>query len=118
MIINSSFDFIFGSLRYFITKCDRYYYKIRQLIYYKLLQNLLQIASGFVLRNVTVLLQFMTLLQNALILLQSTTVITNCDVYYKMCRYSYLQNSLLDLQAQVDIVVIKIEKYAKAISIR
>ena len=32
-----------------------------------------------------------TLLQNALgFLLQNATVITNCDVYYKMCRYTHL----------------------------
>ena len=44
---------------YFITNCDR---------------SLLQSASGF-------------LLQNATVLLQNATVITNCDVYYKLRQY-------------------------------
>ena len=52
-----------------------------------LLQNakaiLLQNASGFLQQNATVLLQ------NATISLQNATVITKCDVYYKMCRYTY-----------------------------
>ena len=44
---------------YFITKCDK---------------SLLQNASGF-------------LLQNATILLQNATVITKCNVYYKLWQY-------------------------------
>ena len=45
---------------YFITKCDR---------------SLLQNASGFLLQNLTVLLQ-------------NVTVITKCDVYYKLRQYT------------------------------
>ena len=45
---------------YFITKCDK---------------SLLQNVSGF-------------LLQNATVLLQNATIITKCDVYYKLRQYN------------------------------
>ena len=46
---------------------------MRQLFYYKRNKSLLQNASGF--------------------LVQTVTVITKCDVYYKMRRYNYkIQN--------------------------
>ena len=51
----------------FITKCDKCYYKVRQLF-------LLQSATAF-------------LLQSATILLQSATGITKCDDYYKVRQY-------------------------------
>ena len=44
----------------FITKCDKCYYKVRQLFYYKVRQ----------------------------VLLQSATVITKCDDYYKVRQYT------------------------------
>ena len=47
---------------YFVSKCDK---------------ALLQIASGF-------------LLQNATVLLQNATVITECDVYHKLQQYTVL----------------------------
>ena len=50
-----------------ISKCDSYFIKKRD-------RNLLQNASGF-------------LLQNATILLQNATVITKCDVHYKLQQY-------------------------------
>ena len=46
--INNDYVFIFGLLWHFITKCDRYYYKIPHLFYYKMqhlyyeMQQLLQ----------------------------------------------------------------------------
>ena len=52
----------------FITKCDR---------------NLLPSASGFLLKNTAVLLQ------NGTIWLQNATVITKCDVYYKLRLYRH-----------------------------
>ena len=52
----------------FITKCDR---------------SLLQSASGFLLKNATVLLQ------NGTIWLQNATVITKCDVCYKLRLYRH-----------------------------
>ena len=56
----------------FITKCDK---------------SLLQNVAGFLLRNATVLLQNTAVLQNTSILLLNATVITKCNVYYKMRRY-------------------------------
>ena len=50
-----------------ITKCDSYFITKRD-------RSLLQNASGF-------------LLQNATVLLQNATVITKCDVYYKLRQY-------------------------------
>ena len=50
---------------YFVTKCDR---------------SLLQIASGLLLQNATVLLQNATVIKNR------DDFITKCDSYYKMPR--------------------------------
>ena len=58
-LLQNATDIITKCDSYFITKCDR---------------SLLQNASGF-------------LLQNATILLQNATVITKCDVYYKLRQY-------------------------------
>ena len=58
-----------------------------QLFYLKKRQKLLQNESGFLLQNATVLLQ------NTIILLENATVITKCDVYYKLRRY--INNKLL-----------------------
>ena len=55
------------------------YYKMCQVFYYKMRQ-LLQNGSGFLLQNVTVLLQ-------------NETVITKCDVYYKL-RQCTLQQAV------------------------
>ena len=53
---NSSFCLIFGSLLYFITKCDRYYYRMKQLFYFtKCHKSLLQNMLGFSLQIVTVI---------------------------------------------------------------
>ena len=51
----------------FITKCDKCYYKVRQLFYYKVRQVLLQSATGITKCN---------------------NFITKCDDYYKVrqCR--------------------------------
>ena len=54
---------------WFIAKCDR-----------RLLQN----ASGFLLQNATVYYKMWQLLQIATILLENATLITKCDVYYKL----------------------------------
>ena len=64
--------FIFGSLWQFITKCDRYYYKIRQLFYYKMRHVFYQKMRQFY-HKMRQLLQITT------ILLQNATFITNCD---------------------------------------
>ena len=57
--VKSCYSLIFGSLWHFITKCDSY----------------IDAKSS------------KSLLLNASILLQNGTVITKCDVYYKMRRY-------------------------------
>ena len=59
-LLQNATDIITKCDSYFITKCDR---------------SLLQNTSGF-------------LLQNDIILLQNGTVITKCDVYYKLQQYS------------------------------
>ena len=57
-----------------ITKCDSYFITKRD-------RSLLQNASFFYYK-------MRQLLQNAAILLQNATVITKCDVYYKLRQYS------------------------------
>ena len=51
-------------------------YKMRQMLLQNATAILLQNASGF-------------LLQNATVLLENATVITKCDVYYKLRQYIY-----------------------------
>ena len=77
-LLQNATDIITKCDRYFITKCDK---------------SLLQNASGF-------------LLQNATVLLQNATVITKCDVYYKLRQYT--EDSLYDRKAcyRVEIVFI------------
>ena len=60
-------------MRHIIAKCDSYFTA-------KSDKHVLQNASGFLLQNAR------TVLQNTSILLQNATVITKCDVYYKMRR--------------------------------
>ena len=57
----------------FITKCDKCYYKVRQLFYYKVLQFYYKVRQ---------------VLQSVTILLQSATGITKCDDYYKVRQYT------------------------------
>ena len=65
-------------------------------VYYKMRQILLQNATAILLQNAREvyyqICQFFyykmqQLLQNATILLQDATVITKCDVYYKLRQY-------------------------------
>ena len=58
--LQNATDIITKCDSYFVTKCDR---------------SLLQNAQGF-------------LLQSATVLIQNATVITKCDVYYKMRQYN------------------------------
>ena len=51
----------------FITKCDKYYYKVRQLFYYKVRQVLLQSTTGIT---------------------KCDNFITKCDDYYKVQQYT------------------------------
>ena len=62
------YDSLLQNVTVFITKCDSYFITKRN-------RSLLQNASGFI-------------LQNATILLQNTTVITKCNVYYKLRQYT------------------------------
>ena len=64
-------------------------------VYYKMRQMLLQNATAILLQNATEVYYKMRqvfyykmrqLLQNATILLQNATVITKCDIYYKLLR--------------------------------
>ena len=57
------------------TKCDSYFIT-------KCYRSSLHNTSGFLLQNVTVLLQIST------ISLQNATVITKCDIYYKLRLYT------------------------------
>ena len=81
--INSSFDFIFGSLWYFITKCDSYFFT-------KFDKCLLQNVSGFFITKCN---SFMTIYYNCYKMhrfyYKNATVFTNCDDYYKMRRYNH-----------------------------
>ena len=74
---NSSSDFIFGSLRYVIAKCDRYCYKMGQLFYCKLHQKFI---TKFVRIFLTKCDSFIIICYNGFI--------TTCDVYYKIRRYN------------------------------
>ena len=66
----------------FITKCDKCYYKVRQLFYYKVRQ----------------------VLQSVTILLQSATGITKCDDYYKVRQYKcgLFINVIIGLRTSID----------------
>ena len=63
-LLQNAADVITKCGSYFITKCDR---------------SLLQNASDF-------------LIQNATVLLQNATVITKCDVHYKLLQYNLRLN--------------------------
>ena len=69
------------------------------IVYYKMRQILLQNATTISLQNATEVYYKMRqafyckmrqLLQIATILLQNATVITKCDVYYKLRQYAHL----------------------------
>ena len=64
----------------FITKSDRYYCNIRQLLYYKMWQKVITKCVRIFITNVTVLLQ------NATVATNCDDFITKCDSYYKMWR--------------------------------
>ena len=64
-LLQNATDVITKCDSYFITKCDR---------------SLLQNASGFLLKNATVLLQ------NVTVITKCDDFITKCDSYYKMRR--------------------------------
>ena len=81
--VNSGYCFIFGLLWHFITKCDRYYFKTRELSYYKLPKNVLQNAPGFFLQSATILAQSATVITN------SFDFFTKCDRCYKIWRFNY-----------------------------
>ena len=66
------------------------------MVYYKMQQILLQNATAILLQNAREVYYQMCqffyckmqqLLQNATILLQDATVVTKCDVYYKLRQY-------------------------------
>ena len=86
----------------FITKCDKCYYKVRQLFFITKCDGLLlQSATAFLLQSATSVItkcdryykvsQFYykvrQVLQSVTILLQSATGITKCDDYYKVQQY-------------------------------
>ena len=73
--VNSGYRLIFGSLWHFITKCDRYHYKMQQLYYYKMRQNFVTKCIRFFISK-SDSSQIRQLLQNASILLQNATFIT------------------------------------------
>ena len=73
--------FIFDSLWHFITKCDRYYYKMWQLFYYKTRKNFTTKCDRFFIIKrdnfIKKIRQFIT---------NCDDFITKCDIYYKIQR--------------------------------
>ena len=67
------YGFIFDSLWQFITKCDRYYYKMRPLFYYK---NTKEVCYKM---HQVFYYKMQQLLEIATISLPNATFITNCD---------------------------------------
>ena len=63
-----------------ITKYDNYFITKRD-------RSLLQNVSGYLLQNVTVLLQSATVITKYDDFIINATVITKCDVYYKLRQY-------------------------------
>ena len=61
-------------LRNFVTKCDKIYYKMREVFSCKIRQFFYNLRQ---------------LLQNTSILLQNAAVISSCDIYYRMCGNIY-----------------------------
>ena len=82
--------FKFGSLSHFFTKCYTDYRKTT-----KRNERLLQDASDFLLQIVTVSLQDVTGLPNATVLLQNAIVISKCNAYYKICRYTLINQYII-----------------------
>ena len=64
----SGYGFIFGSLRHFFIKCDRYCYKTGQLFYYKMRQKFITKCVKFFIKK-------------------CYSFITKCDGYYKMRQF-------------------------------
>ena len=63
-----------------ITKCNKYYYKMRQLFYYKMRQKFIRKCDSFI----TKCDSYCKMRR----LLQIATVIAKCDVYYKLRQYN------------------------------
>ena len=71
-----TWGFIFDSLWHFITKCDRYYYNVRQLFYYKMRQKFIAKCGRF----------FVT---------KRDSFILKCNSYYKLRQFDYKMWQLL-----------------------
>ena len=70
---------------FFITKCDKCYYKVRQVLQ----------SVTILLQSVTILLQSLTIsLQSLTNLLQSATGTKKCNDYYKVQQYRVSQEAL------------------------
>ena len=73
----------------FITKCDKCYYKVRQLFYYKVRWSVItKCDSFFITKCDRCYYKVRQLLQSVTILLQSATGITKYDDYYKVRQYT------------------------------
>ena len=72
----------------FITKCDKCYYKVRQLFF------ITKCDSFFITKCDKCYYKVRQVLQSVTILLQSATGITKCDDYYKVRQYSGLSSQL------------------------
>ena len=65
--VKSGYSFIFDLLWHFVTKCDRYYYKMRQPFYHKMRQKFIKKCVRFFIDKMR------QLLQNTWILLQNSS---------------------------------------------
>ena len=62
------------------------YYKMRQILLQNATTRLPQNAANVDYKMRQIYYKLLQLLQNALVLLQNPTILTNCDVYYKLRR--------------------------------
>ena len=86
--VNIGYLYVLDSLKNFITKCDRYYYKTRRLFCCKIRQMFIaKCGRSFYYKIRQFYYKMWQLLQKASILIQTETVITKFNVYYKMRQY-------------------------------
>ena len=80
----------------FTTKCDKCYYKVRQLFfYYKVRWSVITKCDNFFITKCDkCYYKVRQILQSVTILLQSATGITKCDHYYKVRQYNERQEMM------------------------
>ena len=78
----------FYAVKIFVNNYDNLLQNVTDTLLLNAKKNLLQTASGFLLQNATVLLKNAIGLQNA-------SVITKCDIYYKIRRYTLINQCII-----------------------